>query len=503
MESLLGPADKINVASPALRSKLECQPIDTTNVSAWLDVLEFHDRSLWNDPNIPSGLEFGWELKAGLSLNESLGGGKYKYWDDEHPYFSFFANDAKVQCCGNESNGILGEAAVGYWSPSADEPQFGIVVKWVTGHAFPKTFTDSNNHQHWVWGSLPQLTALNCTPAFETANARVEIDPATGIVQAFSLTSQPVADSNAWSYNYEASNVSQIPSAQNISIRYDFFLLVLECIDTSSSYGYLFHDVLLGAADSARVGKDQKTTNQTEDLSDDTYNFRSPGINLDFMSYVSLALVQNNNSALLDPTILANVSSTVFSKFFQHFIGASVPSTDGLYMDGSWGLQPSAKGTITQATISVPTEELDFNTTAATVSLTILVFLLLTTLIIAGFQRRYLKLLPRDVDTLGSILGFVYASERLLGFAAESNNLFSEKGEAAGEMTKMGWFNSGGRRHWGIEIVNHRDVSQPPMEEIPRDSLDQEIRPTSFDTLEAIAERALRTPPRPSSRFHY
>jgi len=169
-------------------------------------------------------------------------------------------------------------------------------------------------------------------------------------------------------------------------------------------------------------------------------------------------------------------------------------------MSGIYTLHPSLS---VQAALSIPTENLNlnFNKVSVFISLAILGILLATTSFLAGWRQYYLKLLPRDVDTLGSVLGFVYASERLLNRAAESNNIFSEKGED-GEMTKMGWFNAGGRRRWGIEIVDHRDGSPMLMDEIENDSLDHEVRAASFDTYEAIAEVALRTPPRPNSRFY-
>ena len=283
------------------------------------------------------------------------------------------------------------------------------------------------------------------------------------------------------------------------------------------SYGYLFHDVLLGAANSANIASNSTATNESENLSDRTYNFRLPGLNVDCMSYASLALVQNNNSALLDPLILANVSSTVFSTFFKHFAHSSAPSTNGVYINGSWGFQtygaaaPPDLGAPLQsrfvfnmsnistpptAMVSTLVMKLDFNPAAIVLNLCILAFLFLTTAVILIVHRSYLRLLPRDVDTLGSVLGFVYSSERLLRSAEDDgSNTFNEKRQPEAKstvMAHMGWFNSGGRRRWGIELVDDRDGAErendneevtaelPAMEEVDPAYMDQAFRDRSF-----------------------
>jgi hypothetical protein len=234
----------------------------------------------------------------------------------------------------------------------------------------------------------------------------------------------------------------------------------------SNSYGYLFRDILLGASNSARTDNTSTATNLTENLNDRTFNFRLPGLNLDFMSYTSLALVQNNSSALLDAKILANISSTVFSTFFKHFVRTSIPTLPSTSINGTWGTQPLAStpsvlhardatntATTTSITISTPVIKLAFDTTTTILSLSILVVLLTTTVFVAIYHKRYLKPLPRDVDTLGSVLGFVYSSERLLRSAEYGN----ERKDKAMETVRMGWFNGGGKRRWGIEIVDSRE----------------------------------------------
>jgi len=207
---LLWSTQKAAISTSALRARLECQRIDTSNITSWLTVLQFQDLTTWNDSRIPAGLQFGYELKDGLTLpyTSSL-------------YTSFLSTNSTVQCCGDEtSNGTLAEAAIGYWSPPADNLSQGIVVKWVTGHAFAHTFHDANNVTHWVWGDVPQVTALNCTPVFETANANVDVDVTTGVVEDFTIMGELLADANSWASDYSRVNVSGDGSSQDISVRY-------------------------------------------------------------------------------------------------------------------------------------------------------------------------------------------------------------------------------------------------------------------------------------------
>lgn len=201
-----------------------------SNTSAWLNTLDFTDRAAWNDTAVPADLETGYELKSGVSLNQSLGNGKYHYWDDENPYFTLSEPGYRLNCCGNVTGG---NAAIGYWSSAADAKHSSVVVKWLTGHPFANQFTDSENQTHWVWKDVPKVNALNCTPLFETANAKVEVDFETGAVQSYTIVDSPITISDAWSYKYQAQEVSQdvvvtnneaklAHSLRNVSVRYVF-----------------------------------------------------------------------------------------------------------------------------------------------------------------------------------------------------------------------------------------------------------------------------------------
>lgn len=227
---------------------------------------------------------------------------------------------------------------------------------------------------------------------------------------------------------------------------------------------------------------------QAENLDDRTFNFRLPGLNVDFPSYTALNLVNGDKSALLDANRLGNVSSEVFSMFFKHFVHGEVKGNNGLFINGTWGLQPfhaaipddlgptmvynpqttnasylqnsfnvSTTSPETTAIVTTRIEQLDLSPVAVILCLCILALLILTAVVIFASLRigGGLNVLPRDVETLGSVIGFVYASERLLALSSDKAAL--PKG-GSGELAKMGWFESGGRRRWGVEIVDETQL---------------------------------------------
>jgi hypothetical protein len=93
------------------------------------------------------------------------------------------------------------------------------------------------------------------------------------------------------------------------------------------------------------------------------------------------------------------------------------------------------------------TKQLEFVPAAMILNLSILAFLILTTITLIFSRTKYLNRVPRDTSTLGSQLGFVFASERLLDASGDIDNL-------KGKRIKMGWFEIGGKRRWCIELLH-------------------------------------------------
>jgi hypothetical protein len=126
------------------------------------------------------------------------------------------------------------------------------------------------------------------------------------------------------------------------------------------------------------------------------------------------------------------------------------------------------------ATISKPAEVLAVSSVAIFFSIAILAILFIFTVIIYTFMPIGMNQLPRDVNTLASVLAFVYASEKLNAWTRQKH----EQGRLAvitrsrlwGNWTKeqrehrdladndilvgMGTFlGSDGSEHWGVELV--------------------------------------------------
>lgn len=93
---------------------------------------------------------------------------------------------------------------------------------------------------------------------------------------------------------------------------------------------------------------------------------------------------------------------------------------------------------------------------AVYICLIVLVFLCPVTVAIYVFYRRRAKVLPRDVDTLASVLAFVYESPRLLEWAREKKETSDWKGDET-VAARLGMFqNHEGQPGWGVELVDRK-----------------------------------------------
>jgi hypothetical protein len=144
--------------------------------------------------------------------------------------------------------------------------------------------------------------------------------------------------------------------------------------------------------------------------------------------------------------------------------------------------QSSALGTI-PATLSIRTNLLVVSPLAVWFSFAILLFLALSTFFVFIEQLKFVKLLPRDVDSPASLFGFVYASKKLQAWTNEKADLRQwDEGagtrlkwstvkrligkdkkravqeEDDGVMASMGSFD--GDVHWGVEIGARTNTEQ-------------------------------------------
>lgn len=227
VSTLNSATDNITVQAPSLRGRLECIPIDMSDTSAWLKTLDLTNKATWNNQNMEGDLAVGYEIDLGYPFNFSTAG-------------------YQMPTSGIKTNSIE-ESAIGSWTHSADDPHAGIVVQWIVGYPIPyqtRSPIPQNQQTRWIWKDIPKVTALKCLPVFESANATVNVDLATGAVKSYAITNAPSSDSNAWSSRYQALNVStgvpysSIPGVgsgfqsspriflQNITVRYVQSLLL-------------------------------------------------------------------------------------------------------------------------------------------------------------------------------------------------------------------------------------------------------------------------------------
>jgi len=247
--------------------------------------------------------------------------------------------------------------------------------------------------------------------------------------------------------------------------------------DVMSSYGVLFQDSLLSAAALDRLNGATVEGWGSENLDVKTFNFRTQGLNVDFMSYAMYSLVGGDAEALLDLAILQSCAQKVFSTFFQHFVSSNVTS------DGSWAFQrvgerlpqdlgpviassysissyQDANGatmdgnTTTSALVSTRVELLQMSPAAVLLALCILTFLLLSAIFVYFVEYGHFKNLRGDVDTLVSLLSLVYDSPNLLEWVSEHPNA-KDWTQGPGNVVKAGlgsFKGASGQQRWGIEI---------------------------------------------------
>ncbi len=231
---------------------------------------------------------------------------------------------------------------------------------------------------------------------------------------------------------------------------------------THFSYGTLFMDALYNAARCASImdtGASVGLYYSDEDLSDRTFNFRLSGLNLDYMSYAMFLLVQRSPQALLDLVTLQTVAKDVFSTFFQHYASTNVTLADGgrvfqpIGATLPFGLPPilnSSTGQVSsyqdtavhtntnrtvEAVVQTPVNELVMSLPAVVICLAILAFLAFITVLVYFRYAAYFKGLPRDVDTLASIIAFVYDSPKLQEWVAANEHILNP-GETASRRRK-------------------------------------------------------------------
>ncbi|KAJ5735058.1 uncharacterized protein N7483_000183 [Penicillium malachiteum] len=507
-QTLDGPTSNISFTTPAIRGRIECSeyPATTlTNLSIWLTPTALTNHTIWNASTIPHNLEGGYQLGAVYS---ELPSAVLPITSSENittcpNCTTIFVNPAEIICCGNGSSSSWDPSiAVGYWSPNTDPAtwtvrnwQRNFTAKWFHGNAVTGIKRNENENGYYdadlLFPKVPSVTMMNCRPLIEAAEASITVNPDNGEIQSYNITSTPSELTEAFSDNFLPHN--QTSFSQETGIVY---------YNVTLSYGRLFMASMLTAADTLHLGGASHVGGySTEDLDDNTYNIRDTinGLNMDFMSYSMYMQANKDPTALLNPTRFTTLAEKTFSTFFQHFasndvslltggwtyqeINASLPTTlgpalvlgeDGLPSDKVTSYQDtmhpiSHTNRTVSAEISQRVELLQMNTVAVWLSVSIMIWLIFTTIIVAILQRRYFGSLVRNVECLGDILVLIAGSANFLQVVREIESGKLVEGAYENLRTRLGWFvdEDGGLR-WGIEMEErYRDgpgvhwVSEP------------------------------------------
>lgn len=513
--SILNEAANITLETFGLQGRLECEPVDMSNTSTWLTTWDLTNSSLWSLSAVTTSEK---EYKTGYELGAFFSGAAETIFflsSDTNSTTglssTFFSNPSRVQCCANDTDGEPGLAALGYWAPAGDAADIlvgeaghgaqdthtngtllrNITIKWIVGKPFPDQWQQPNGSTevHYLWSEIPEVNVLLCQPIIESSKARVTVKQDDESVLNFTLLEQPQPHEAAWSDYYLKHNIT--PGANGTLSAMSLYS-PNSMVNITVSYGYLFMDALLGAADSQRFISTARWGYNDEPLADRMYTIKMTGLNADLMSYATWSTLKGNYSALLDPATLENSAKSVFTTFFQHFVSTdsasgggrayqllnySLPADLGPIMNAA-GNETSAYqdfngptniSSVVQATFSKPAYRLDMSVAAVAICLGILVCLAFITVVIFLVDHNYFKTLPRDVDSLASVLALVYDSPKLRE-TVEQNQLLAENAKGSGytqpggEDTKavIGYFaGSHGDTRWGIELVDDgKRVSQ-------------------------------------------
>ena len=473
----------VTVATVATRARLECSPFEgLSNLSAWVTEVYLTNSSRWNISANPTSLEKGYEL--GTPLWDDYG--YLREWSQmmellsygHRVQTSFFANPSRLQCCADNRTQSIKPAGVGYWSQQTmidgeymyvtdragtQGPNF--TTKWIHGFPSPRLYYDNQTTDgHMIWRDLPRLTALNCKPIIESAPAEVTTDRADGSVQSFHILEKPTPIGRpAWNNSYDNFGFVDakpvVGGLQNIATRYAQPSLKLTVFANTflTSYGFLFLDGMLRASDLTTLGGvDVLGYPDHEPTEDRTFNFRKPGLNMDFMTYAMYSLAGSDLEALLDPEVQARTANKVFSTFFQHFASSNVTS------QGSWTYQAVQESQKVEATVTRRLEMLQMSMTATAICLTILAFFVVVTIIVYFVDYKHSNNLQHDVDSMADVLRLVCDSPKLLAWLASRREASEKRGNKTSELddpkVKLDMFRgTDGQMKWIVEIVDDDD----------------------------------------------
>lgn len=515
-------AQSFNVTVPtsAVRARLQCTPYEFLDETAlWLTEWNLTDEAYWKVSENPRMIDHGYELgkmfdscstSLFLDSHEELlaNAGNYNGSWAPSSMTPFFVDIDQLICCQNvSSDNQIHSASIGYWSPNircdslyvypyiAETWPSNFTIKWIRGKPIEgyRRNTTLSNDIGLIWAEPPQMTAMSCRPIIEKANTSVTVEAPSGRVIDLRILDEPQPDTAAWSDNFAVHQY--YPST-------DFAHNMPGWANITVSYGVLFMTALLGAANIANFEVNGRSAYQGifhENLHDQAFNMRGPGLNVDYMSYAMLSLVNGSHDALLDPNVLESTAQRVFEVMFQHFAHGDLDMKTGgnVYQNSSETLPVDMDGptatiaskangrrqqlgfetfpstinsTYVPDTVGVEVkrevEILRMSTTAAIICMGIVAYLIVTSLVLVIAARRYNKLLPSEINSVADVAVLVAGSDRLLQLAREGGDHHGRQLKRdPRSLAKLGWFKeAGGELRWGIELVEAKNKAPPTVQ---------------------------------------
>jgi hypothetical protein len=202
------------------------------------------------------------------------------------------------------------------------------------------------------------------------------------------------------------------------------------------------------------------------------------------MSYAAYVAAGEDPKVLLNRTFLLEQTQRIFTRFFQHYVSSEIN-----HVNGSWAYQPIgatlndigpvANAYVSQQDFKSPTgyrqlntnhtatailsthvEILEMDPAATWLSIAILIYLCLVTLVLAATQRYYVGSLGIKVKCIADILALITRSEELMRLIREEGVDALKKLDI---YVKLNPFRGkDGRVYYAIEILdppanNHAD----------------------------------------------
>jgi hypothetical protein len=197
--SVPGYSRNVTFETQGLRARLECQALDyPKNTSLWLEQIDLIDwrvdpatnQSARNATNNPPDVGYGYTLIGMANTGPRFG---------------------NYICCANETEGIPGDTAIGYWTnrpwvENADlfaggrygDFEQSMTAKLIVGRTFEKLYDEST----YVWVEQPQLVLVNCTPVIEHARVSVFAELESGAVYDHEILGPIQNTTEAWTDDY-------------------------------------------------------------------------------------------------------------------------------------------------------------------------------------------------------------------------------------------------------------------------------------------------------------